>query len=205
MFYPSWELWPRGASGVVSTCYLGVARWKVYADTGGHTAIIRRCSGTTRRCSTAGYVLTLHLTPPLFHTSTSLTHISHPDTQQAIRQTVRIIAMDHPQGVLRTGDRATVTFEFISRPEFLKEGMKLLFREGKTKVRSSYSEPSCFECFDLYQRSCLGLSRHETQDARGLWYSEMRCADEILLVGQCRVSASSRSFYDIGTSRVLAS
>ncbi|KAK7687077.1 hypothetical protein QCA50_009577 [Cerrena zonata] len=51
----------------------------------------------------------------------------------AIRQTVRIISMDHPQGVLRTGDRATVTFEFISHPEFIKEGMKLLFREGKTK------------------------------------------------------------------------
>ncbi|KAJ3538012.1 hypothetical protein NM688_g6580 [Phlebia brevispora] len=51
----------------------------------------------------------------------------------AIRQTVRIIGMDHPQGILRTGDRATVTFEFISHPEFLKEGMKLLFREGKTK------------------------------------------------------------------------
>lgn len=43
--------------------------------------------------------------------------------------------MDHPQGVLRTGDRATVQFEFISHPEFVKEGMKLLFREGKTKVR----------------------------------------------------------------------
>ncbi|KAI0699248.1 GTP-binding protein 1 [Cytidiella melzeri] len=51
----------------------------------------------------------------------------------AIRQTVRIIDMDNPQGILRTGDRATVTFEFISQPEFLKEGMKLLFREGKTK------------------------------------------------------------------------
>jgi GTPase len=51
----------------------------------------------------------------------------------AIRQTVRIIGMDHPQGLLRTGDRATVTFEFISHPEFIKEGMKLLFREGKTK------------------------------------------------------------------------
>lgn len=51
----------------------------------------------------------------------------------AIRQTVRIVEMDHPQGILRTGDRATVTFEFISHPEFLKEGMKLLFREGKTK------------------------------------------------------------------------
>ncbi len=45
--------------------------------------------------------------------------------------------MDHPQGVLRTGDRATVQFEFISHPEFVKEGMKLLFREGKTKVSLS--------------------------------------------------------------------
>ncbi|GLB37063.1 putative elongation factor Tu GTP binding domain [Lyophyllum shimeji] len=51
----------------------------------------------------------------------------------AVRQTVRIVGMDHPQGVLRTGDRATVQFEFISHPEFVKEGMKLLFREGKTK------------------------------------------------------------------------
>ncbi|THV05041.1 GTP-binding protein 1 [Dendrothele bispora CBS 962.96] len=51
----------------------------------------------------------------------------------AVRQTVRIVGMDNPQGVLRTGDRATVQFEFISHPEFVKEGMKLLFREGKTK------------------------------------------------------------------------
>ncbi|KAH7888560.1 P-loop containing nucleoside triphosphate hydrolase protein [Phlebopus sp. FC_14] len=51
----------------------------------------------------------------------------------AVRQTVRIVSMDHPQGVLRTGDRATVQFEFISHPEFIKVGMKLLFREGKTK------------------------------------------------------------------------
>lgn len=47
--------------------------------------------------------------------------------------------MDHPQGILRTGDRATVTFEFISHPEYIKEGMKLLFREGKTKVCSNGS------------------------------------------------------------------
>ncbi|KAJ7770235.1 GTP-binding protein 1 [Mycena maculata] len=49
----------------------------------------------------------------------------------AVRQTVRIIGMDAE--CLRTGDRATVQFEFISHPEFIKEGMKLLFREGKTK------------------------------------------------------------------------
>lgn len=54
--------------------------------------------------------------------------------KQAVRQTVRIVEMDHPQGILRTGDRAKVQFEFISHPEFVKEGMKLLFREGKTKV-----------------------------------------------------------------------
>ena len=53
-----------------------------------------------------------------------------------MRQTVRIVGMDNPQGVLRTGDRATVEFEFISRPEFIKEGMKLLIAEGKPKVRS---------------------------------------------------------------------
>lgn len=57
-----------------------------------------------------------------------------PHDLQAVRQTVRILSMDHPQGVLRTGDRATVQFEFISHPEFIKVGMKLLFREGKTKV-----------------------------------------------------------------------
>ncbi|QRW03853.1 Elongation factor Tu GTP binding domain [Ceratobasidium sp. AG-Ba] len=52
----------------------------------------------------------------------------------AIRQTVRIVGItDNAQGVLRTGDRATVEFEFISTPEYIKEGMKLLFREGKTK------------------------------------------------------------------------
>ncbi|KAI0305613.1 P-loop containing nucleoside triphosphate hydrolase protein [Multifurca ochricompacta] len=51
----------------------------------------------------------------------------------AVRQTVRIVSIDHPQNLLRTGDRATVLFEFIAHPEFVKAGMKLLFREGKTK------------------------------------------------------------------------
>ena len=78
--------------------------------------------------------------------------LNHP-TPQAVRQTVRIVSMDHPQGILRTGDRATVTFEFISHPEFIKEGMKLLFREGKTKVRSSLHllpSPSFLPFFHLH-------------------------------------------------------
>jgi len=60
--------------------------------------------------------------------------VSVDASAQAVRQTVRIVSIDHPQNLLRTGDRATVVFEFIAHPEFVKAGMKLLFREGKTKV-----------------------------------------------------------------------
>lgn len=35
----------------------------------------------------------------------------------AVRQTCRIVTMDHPKGLLRTGDRCTVVFEFVSAPE----------------------------------------------------------------------------------------
>jgi GTPase len=60
--------------------------------------------------------------------------VSVDASAQAVRQTVRIVSIDHPQNLLRTGDRATVVFEFIAHPEFVKAGVKLLFREGKTKV-----------------------------------------------------------------------
>ena len=58
--------------------------------------------------------------------------------------------MDNPNGVLRTGDRATVQFEFISNPEYLKEGMKLLFREGKTKVRRTHRSCACNEFHSVF-------------------------------------------------------
>ena len=31
------------------------------------------------------------------------------------------------------GDRATVTFEWNHRPEWVKEGTRVIFREGRTK------------------------------------------------------------------------
>ena len=40
---------------------------------------------------------------------------------------------------LRTGDRATVRFRFIKSPEYLRLGMKLVFREGRTKAIGSIS------------------------------------------------------------------
>ncbi len=35
--------------------------------------------------------------------------------------------------VLRTGDKATVRFRFMYKPEYVKLGSKLIFREGRTK------------------------------------------------------------------------
>lgn len=55
-----------------------------------------------------------------------------------VRQCVRIVEMD--KEVLRTGVRAKVTFEFMYRPEFLRQDTKVLFTEGKTKAIGTISE-----------------------------------------------------------------
>ncbi|KAK7961121.1 GTP-binding protein 1 [Apiospora saccharicola] len=48
-----------------------------------------------------------------------------------VSQTCAIIDVDRP--FIRTGDRATVAFRFVQRPEYLVPGDRLLFREGRTK------------------------------------------------------------------------
>ena len=48
-----------------------------------------------------------------------------------ISQTCAIIDIDRDH--IRTGDRATVAFRFVQRPEYLAVGDKILFREGRTK------------------------------------------------------------------------
>ena len=35
---------------------------------------------------------------------------------------------------LRTGDKAIVRFRFIKNPEYLKTGLRMVFREGRTKA-----------------------------------------------------------------------
>lgn len=55
----------------------------------------------------------------------------------SIRQTATIISMSVEH--LRTGDRANVRFRFIKSPEYLRLGMKLVFREGRTKAIGSVS------------------------------------------------------------------
>ncbi len=62
-----------------------------------------------------------------------------------VSQTCAIIDIDREY--IRTGDRATVAFRFVQRPEYLAVGDRILFREGRTKglgiVKSlSYTEGS---------------------------------------------------------------
>eukprot|EP01119_Soliformovum_irregulare_P010658 TRINITY_DN2629_c0_g1_i2.p1 TRINITY_DN2629_c0_g1~~TRINITY_DN2629_c0_g1_i2.p1 ORF type:complete len:616 (+),score=190.10 TRINITY_DN2629_c0_g1_i2:176-2023(+) len=47
------------------------------------------------------------------------------------QQTVKIVKLD--KEYIRTGDKAKVQFRFLYWPEFLKEGSRLIFREGRTK------------------------------------------------------------------------
>jgi hypothetical protein len=46
-------------------------------------------------------------------------------------QTCAVIDIDRE--FIRTGDRATVAFRFVQRPEFVAPGDRLIFREGRTK------------------------------------------------------------------------
>jgi GTPase len=48
-----------------------------------------------------------------------------------VSQTCAIVDIDRE--FIRTGDRATVAFRFVQRPEFLSIGERILFREGRTK------------------------------------------------------------------------
>lgn len=50
----------------------------------------------------------------------------------SIRQTASILRMS--KECLRTGDKAIVHFRFIKNPEYLRAGMRMVFREGRTKA-----------------------------------------------------------------------
>lgn len=51
----------------------------------------------------------------------------------SVRQTASILKMlDHEQ--LRTGDKSVCQFRFVRHPEYLREGTRIVFREGRTKA-----------------------------------------------------------------------
>ncbi|KAJ2159736.1 hypothetical protein GGF46_002815 [Coemansia sp. RSA 552] len=76
----------------------------------------------------------------LYHSTTITSRYQAMVHCGSVRQTARVLAIqpvDDPErdssDLLRTGDRARVTFNFIAHPEYLSLGSRLVFREGTTK------------------------------------------------------------------------
>jgi GTPase len=88
--------------------------------------------------------LTLILVLILSHATTIKTKYQAMLHVGPVSQTCAIIDID--RSYIRTGDRATVAFRFVQRPEYLAPGDRLLFREGRTKglgiVKSVGYDPS---------------------------------------------------------------
>lgn len=63
---------------------------------------------------------------------------------RSIRQSAQMLKIS--DSVLRTGDRAKVTFQFMYRPEVIHVGQRVVFREGRTKglgiVTAIHPEPN---------------------------------------------------------------
>lgn len=70
----------------------------------------------------------------ILHHQTTVTKGYQPMINcRTIRQTAAIVSIESSDDVIRTGDRALVRFRFIHSPEFLKKGMRFVFRDGQAK------------------------------------------------------------------------
>jgi GTPase len=72
----------------------------------------------------------------LYHSSTISINYQAVVHCGTVRQSVKIVDIfinNEIKDVLRTGNKARITFRFMRKPEYIKIGSRLLFREGKTK------------------------------------------------------------------------
>jgi GTPase len=67
----------------------------------------------------------------LYHSTTIKENYQPVIHCSCVRQCAKIIKMNSES--LRTGDKATVKFRFMFRPEYIRQGERLIFREGRTK------------------------------------------------------------------------
>eukprot|EP01027_Heterolobosea_sp_BB2_P002054 GEZU01003092.1.p1 GENE.GEZU01003092.1~~GEZU01003092.1.p1 ORF type:complete len:585 (-),score=181.44 GEZU01003092.1:25-1779(-) len=68
----------------------------------------------------------------LYHSTTIQNNYQPVIHCMTVRQCAKIINMGD-RDALRTGDKSIVRFRFMFRPEYLKVGERLIFREGRTK------------------------------------------------------------------------
>ncbi|MHA2249338.1 MAG: GTP-binding protein [Candidatus Kariarchaeaceae archaeon] len=67
----------------------------------------------------------------LYHSTTIRPGYSPVIHCRSIKQSAKMISFETE--VLRTGDRANVRFRFLYRPEHIRAGQRIVFREGRTK------------------------------------------------------------------------
>lgn len=67
----------------------------------------------------------------LYHSTTIVTGYECVVHCNAVRQCARVVAMDKP--ILRSGDKAVVTFAFNYHPEILAKNARVIFRDGHAK------------------------------------------------------------------------
>ncbi|KAG5671500.1 hypothetical protein PVAND_001694 [Polypedilum vanderplanki] len=80
-----------------------------------------------------GEILVLHHPTTISQRYQAMVHCG------SIRQTASIITMN--KDCLRTGDKALVRFKFIKHPEYIKNGQRMVFREGRTKAVGNILKP----------------------------------------------------------------
>jgi GTPase len=78
----------------------------------------------------------------LYHSTTIHTNYQPVIQCMTMRQSAKITHI-FDREVLRTGDRARVRFKFLYHPEYLKEGMRIIFREGRCKGIGIIAKVNC--------------------------------------------------------------
>ncbi|KAG5493714.1 hypothetical protein JIQ42_02088 [Leishmania sp. Namibia] len=77
----------------------------------------------------------------LYHSTTITANYEPVIHSTTVRQSARITYV--AQEVLRTGDRSLARFHFLYRPEYMKEGQRVIFREGRTKGIGTVTKVMC--------------------------------------------------------------
>jgi GTP-binding protein 1 len=91
----------------------------------------------------------------LYHSTTITVGYAPVIACLTVRQAARVAAIvDADKDCLRTGERATLRFVFMYRPEYLKVGMRAIFREGKAKgcalVTKIFSSPTLTDDTEIH-------------------------------------------------------
>ncbi|KAG5495256.1 hypothetical protein JKF63_02311 [Porcisia hertigi] len=77
----------------------------------------------------------------LYHSTTIMANYEPVIHSTTVRQSARITYV--AREVLRTGDKSLARFHFLYRPEYMKEGQRLVFREGRTKGIGTVTKLIC--------------------------------------------------------------